>query len=247
MTNLAKSLLAAAAASALLPAAAAAQTDASSGVYVSANYGINFGYDVTFEGTQAPEAGVPGMAGAPASVEADLDSGDTFGVAIGYRLPARGVIAPRIEAEIGRVSADVEDGSFNGGTQTFGGDIDGTTYGINAYADFAATPGQSVVPYVGVGVGLASLESNVTYFPAVATAPTFAVRGDDTVFTTRLAGGVTIKATQQIEVYGEARYNTFYDAGFERRFIANGNDGLSAEVDDTFSNFGLVGGVRYAF
>ena len=53
------------------------------GVYVSDFVGVAIPFDADFDGTQSPAEGVPGVAGADASIDANLDSDVYFGGAIG--------------------------------------------------------------------------------------------------------------------------------------------------------------------
>lgn len=222
---------------------------AESSFYVSGFIGGGFPSDADFSGVQAPEAGVPGAAGAPANIDADFDEDVFYGAAIGYQLPVSywTYFHPRVEFEISRLESDVDDGSFNGGNQTFGGDLETTFFLINSYSDIRWTDDQLIVPYVGGGIGLADVDANIEYAGGGAPAPNFAVRGDETGFVSTLAAGVTIDTPGAFELYGEGRYYRVYDVEFDRRFIANGANGFSAEVDDDLDGFTLTAGVRARF
>jgi len=56
------------------------------GVYVSGFVGVAIPFDADFDGTQNPDVGVPGVDGADASIDANLDSDVYFGGAIGGRV-----------------------------------------------------------------------------------------------------------------------------------------------------------------
>jgi len=222
-----------------------------SGVYVSGFLGVALPSDTDFDGVQNPEVGVPGVAGAAAGIDADLDSDVYFGGAVGGRLPYKflNLLQPRLEIEASYYKADVSEGSFNGGNQVFGGDQEQTFFLINSYSDIRWTENQKIVPYFGGGIGLGIVESDVVYFPnnGIATSPTFAVRGQDTGFATVSAAGVTLNASEKFDLYVEGRYFKTYGIDSERRFIAGGNDGFSANVDDDPDGLAVTIGSRFKF
>ncbi len=222
---------------------------ASGGFYISGYGGIAFGGDADFEGVQAPEAGVPGVAGANALVNVDFSSSRAFGGAVGVKLPFRYLkyFQTRLELEGSTFRQNVDGGSFNGGAQTFGGSLSGTTILFNNYSDIIFNEGQAIVPYIGGGIGVAFIDSNVTYFPGTATAPTFAVAGEDTALYGHIAAGVSIRFSEKLELYTEARYNRVTNAQLDRRFIAGGANGFSADLEDNLSNVSVLGGVRFRF
>lgn len=221
------------------------------GVYVSGFVGGAFPFDANFDGTQQPADGVPGAAGADANVSADLASDIYYGGAIGGRLPFKflNIFQPRLEIEASFYESNVESGSFNGGNQTFGGQQSQTFLLINSYSDIRWTDNQRVVPYIGGGIGLGIVDSDINYFPnnGVATAPTFAVQGQDTGFATVSAAGVTLKATDKFDLFIEGRYFKTYGIDAERTFIANGGSGFNANVDGDPDGLTLTVGTRYNF
>jgi len=222
-------------------------TPAEGRLYVSGYGGINFGQDANFEGVQLPDIGVPGVAGAPALVGVDFGNSRTFGGAVGAQLPFKffKVFQPRIEVEGSNFRQNVDGGAFNGGTQTFGGNLSGTAIYLNNYSDIILSDNQVLVPYIGGGIGAVFLDSNIQYFPASATTPTFGVTGSDTALATHMAGGLSFRFNNDLELYSEARYTRIYGVDFDRRFVAN--DGFSADVDDRLSNVSVLGGIRFRF
>lgn len=219
------------------------------GFYVSGFGGINFGSDADFEGVQTPDAGVPGVAGANALVDVDFSSSRAFGGAIGVQLPFRywKYFHPRLELEGGTFRQNVDGGSFNGGTQTFGGHISGTTILLNNYSDIIFSENQTIVPYIGGGIGVVFIDSNITYFPGTASAPTFAVSGDDTALYGTIAAGLSVRFTQKLELYTEARYNRATSVQLERTFVADGSGGFNADVQDSLNSVSVLGGIRFRF
>ena len=223
---------------------------AEGGFYVSGFVGISAPSDADFDGVQNPETDdVPGTAGDPAVIEADFDTDIYFGGAIGARLPFKywKYFQPRLELEVSYFDNDVSSGSFNGGTQTFQGSQSATFYLLNNSSDIIWDEDQRIVPYFGGGIGIADYDTNIEYFPATASAPTFAVRNSDSGFATVSTLGATFKATDRFDLYVEGRYLKTYGIDAERRFVNGGADGFSAEVDDDPDGFTLTVGSRINF
>ena len=235
------------AASALLALPAIAEDE--TGFYVSGFVGAGFPGDVELTGTQTPVIGAPGVAGAPAIINADFDNDTTLGVALGYRTPWEffGLFHTRLELEISTLEADVSNGSFNSGNQPFSGDASIDFFLINNYSDIIWRDDQRVVPFVGGGLGFANVETDILYAGGGATSPNFAARGDDTGLAGTFAAGLTWLTGSDWEVYGEARYYQVRDLEFERRFIGGGADLLNARVEDDFDGTSLTFGARYKF
>jgi len=75
------------------------------------------------------------VAGAPAEIDANLDSDVYFGGAIGGRLPFKFLktFQPRFELEVSHFDSDVSSGEFNGGDQSFSGNQSQTFIFINSF------------------------------------------------------------------------------------------------------------------
>jgi len=222
---------------------------AKGGVYASGFIGGGFPSDATFNGEQAPEAGVPGALGAPADIDANIGSDAFYGASLGAKLPFKywKYFQPRLEVEVSYLENDVEGGSFNGGNQNFEGFQSTLFVTFNNYSDIIWRENQKIIPYFGGGIGAGVVDSGILYAPATAPAPTFGVIGEDTGLATISALGVTAKVTDKFDIYTEGRYYKIYGVDAERRFIAGGNDGFSAAVDDDPSGFTLTVGTRLHF
>jgi len=224
---------------------------AKGGFYASGFVGLGIPDDAEFEGVQAPEGGVPGVANAPANINAAIGSDAFYGASLGAKLPFKywKYFQPRLEVEVSYLENDVEGGSFNGGNQTFGGFQSTLFVTFNNYSDIIWKENQRIVPYFGGGIGAGVVDSGILYFPnnGTATEPTFGVIGEDTGLATITALGVTAKISDRIDLYTEGRYYKIYGVDAERRFIANGNDGFSADVDDDPSGFTVTVGTRLHF
>ena len=229
------------------PLSAAAEGD--SGFYVSGFIGAGFPGDAALTGVQNPEAGAPGTIGAPARIDTSFDNDLTFGVAVGYDTPWEffGLFNTRLELEYSRLEADVSNGSFNSGSQPFSGDATIDFFLINNYSDIIWDENQTVIPFVGGGLGVASVDADILYAGGGATTPNFVATGEDEGLAGTIAGGLTWLTGTPWEIYGEARYYQIRDLDFERRFIGGGADLFNASVNDDFDGTSLTIGARYKF
>ncbi|MEP1142507.1 MAG: hypothetical protein ABJH52_02215 [Henriciella sp.] len=220
-----------------------------SGLYVSGFIGAGFPGDVELRGTQTPEAGAPGVAGAPANIQAEFDSDSTLGIALGYKTPWEffGIFHTRLELEYSTLETDVSGGSFNNGNQPFSGDASVDFFLINNYSDIIWDDNQTIIPFIGGGLGIANVETNIRYAGGGATSPNFIATGEDTGLAGTFAGGLTWLTGSEWEVYGEARYYQVRDLEFDRRFIGGGANLLNARVEDDFDGTSLTVGARYKF
>lgn len=225
------------------------QAETDSGFYVSGFIGLGAPGDAELTGTQNPEAGAPGVAGAPANIGVEYDSDLNFGVAIGYDTGWEffDIFQPRLELEYSRIDADVSDGAFNAGNQPFSGDTSVDFFLINNYTDIVWQDDQTIIPFFGGGLGIGTIDANILYAGGGATEPNFAARGDDSGLAGTIAAGVTFETADSWDLYGEARYYQIRDIELERRFIAGGADLLNAKVEDDFDGFTFAVGVRRRF
>ena len=236
---------------AAVPAAAQAQdrAEVESGPYITGRIGIALPSDFDLEGVQAPQAPSPGAPGAPANVNTQLGNEVTFSGAVGYKLPARlfNLFEPSIELEYTNTSPDVSGGSFNGGNQSFDGNVKVETYTLNYQPDIVWKDDQRIIPFIGGGIGIAAVDSNVTYFPPTATAPTFGVIGEDEAFVYQSNAGLRFKINDQFSIDGRVRYQRVDGVDLERRFIAGGNDAFNADVSGDYETVNFLAGVRFSF
>jgi len=219
------------------------------GFYLSASAGINVQSDHNLRGTQAPDPGVPGMAGAPANVFVDYDNGVNLTGSIGYRFK-KGFISflkPRVELEVAYSEADVGSGNFNGGAQTFSGSTDTLFVKVAFFSDIIWKENQKIIPYFGSGYGIGIVDTNILYFPnaSAATSPTVGVVGSRTGFARHNSLGLTIKASDKFDIYAEGRYSRVSRRNFDRRFLAT--NGLNARVRDNSESLAFSIGARARF
>lgn len=235
---------------ATLSTPALAQSDElDSGFYFTARAGVASPSDFNLEGVQAPEDPSPGTAGAPANVDVGFDNASTFAGAIGYKVPRKvfGLVQPSIEIEYAYTRPEVSSGSFNGGNQTFLGDVEVQTITLNYQSDFILSENQRVTPFLGGGIGIADVDANIRYFPASATSPTFGVVSSDTGLILQSNAGLRFDLSDRIAIDGRVRYQRITELDFDRRFIANGNDAFNARVSDQYESVNFLAGVRYSF
>jgi opacity protein-like surface antigen len=236
------------------PALAQDRSDApqpDSGFYIGIKGGVISPSDETFSGVQDPQGTSPGVAGAPAEVAAEFGEGETFSGVIGYRLGTRafGIFEPSIEAEYNYASSNVTGGSFNGGNQTFGGDVDINTFTIGYRSDIRWSEDQRVIPFTGGAIGIAEVDSNITYFPnnGVASAPTFAVQGSDTGFVLQSNLGVSFRLSDTLDLDLSARYQRINGLDLERRFVVDPATPFNANVSGRLESVSGLAGLRYRF
>ena len=218
------------------------------GLFISGYVGSSSIGDANFSGVQAPVAGAPGAAGAPANVAVEFDSDAVFGGAVGYQAPLTywTYFQPRLELEVSSLTADVSDGSFNGGDQPFSGELETTMFLVNNYSDIRWSEDQLIVPFIGGGLGVAQVEADIPYAGGTPE-PNFTARGDDTVLASTIAAGVTLDLPGAVDLYGEARYHQLFGVELERRFVGGGADLFSAALEEDVTGANFTVGARYRF
>lgn len=198
---------------ALYPAAAQAQTTSSS--YWSLGGGIigesDFDYDI------------PG-----GSVTADTDAG--FGVNLAYGRQ----FSPhwRGEVELGWTQADIDIVRRTGGPQILifeePGTVTSYSLGANVYYDFVTSG--AIQPYVGAGIGLASLDVNDRI-----------IRSAETAWKGQLMAGARFPMSERTSLFVEGRYETH---------AMNVEDGVgfsNAGSDLRTETVGVYAGLKFGF
>lgn len=225
--------------------------NANSGIYVSLSGGAEFFSDADFFGIQQPAPNVPGIAGEAAFVNVDFETGYNLRGAIGYKLSKGfiGFLIPSFELEVGYAEADVGSGSFNNGNQNFSGDINVTTIQFNYNSELIFNENQKIIPYFGGGLGVAIVDNDIAYFPnnGIASAPTFAIDDSATNFVTNSRIGVKTQLSDNLDIFLEGRYTRVSSSNFERRFVANGADDFSTNLDGDTDSLSLGLGIKARF
>jgi len=203
------------AASAILSLIASSAFAAGSGWY-GAGYGAN---------TYVSDADMRGGG----LTESRFDSGYGVGFAVGMSMEESGFAPDRYEAEIA-FSGNEIDGISGPGAIPTGGDLVHVGLMGNAYYDIPT--GTPIIPYIGAGLGLASI-----YYETDAV---FA-DDDDTVLAWQAMAGLTYapEQMQQVELYGGYKYLGTSDPSFG---LAGGGS-----FDMEFDQHAVQAGLRVRF
>lgn len=195
-------------------------------------------------GTASP--GDAELSGTGTNLDAEFDSSSTYGIAAGYRLPFKywTYFQPRLELEISASESDLSDIRLNGARRTGTGEVSTTYFLFNNYNDITWTEGQTLVPFLGGGIGLANIDLSVQEAATPGGAPAAITEDDASALATTFAGGLTWHVSDRFELYGEARYATIYGAEFDRQ-ETGGPAARSLEDDLSASTFTV--GARLSF
>jgi outer membrane protein OmpA-like peptidoglycan-associated protein len=160
--------------------------------------------------------------GGGASGEVEYDNGTTMLGAIGYAM-GNGL---RFEGELARRMNDVDSFTTSGVSTSTDGDARVLSLMANALYDFKT--GTPLTPYVGLGVGLASLKMSNSAPPAAAT-------GRETDLAWQGIVGAAIKLTDALDLTADYRY---FDMGDVE---------VNPGVDVDYSSHTFLVGLRWRF
>ncbi len=212
------------------------------GPYVGIKGGVNFdGSDLTYADTASANAGA-------AFTDISRNTGFDVGVVAGYAFGSRfGMFSPRLEAEYGYLSNNVDNLSNSNGTvagTTTGASADGeinASYGlVNLLLDIPL--GYGLTPFIGGGVGYANVRlDNVTATSigtggAGFTPGQVAFDDEDTSFAYSLTAGVSYDISRNVTLEVAYRYLDFTNVQIQD---ANGN-----RTDDNIDNHQINVGLR---
>ena len=165
------------------------------------------------------------VAGANAG-NVEFDNGYGGGASFGYMPGGEGFMNnTRFELEYSFNQADLD----TLGSTTIGDDLRGHSYMVNAFYDIPT--GTSIVPYIGAGAGLASVDLDV---------PSLGLNDDDSVFAYQFMGGLGYTPSTVP--------NTTLTVGY--RYFASDDPEFSVgatNVDHELSSHNLEIGARFAF
>ncbi|MGD8326139.1 MAG: outer membrane beta-barrel protein [Sphingomonadales bacterium] len=211
------------------------------GFYVSAFAGLSWQKD---QNNVQTEVSVQG----PTAIGVDFESGLYLGGALGYRFDDIGPGAIRVELEYAYRENNADAVVYSSGVrQLESGDNSSGSGMINLVYEFDKL-NDWVHPYLGVGLGIAGVESDVEYAPPAGDRgnPTVALGGNtDAEFAYQFIGGVSVPVSEQWEVFVEGRYYETGDPDFDRIRISD--DTLLARYDGEFSAWHGDVGVRFRF
>ena len=165
------------------------------------------------------------ISGTTISTSADLDAGWTGVGIIGYRF-ASGV---RSEVEFGYRSADID--SLSGVTNGTGGLSVGSVMGN---ATYALQNESKFTPYLGLGIGLASVE-----FDDVQPVGGAVLDDSDIVFAYQGILGLGYRLSEHVQLFTDYRYFATADVGLSTR--------ADAGVDGEYADHTLLVGLRFSF
>lgn len=160
------------------------------------------------------------------SVDLEFDPGWNFAAAVGYKV---GML--RMEGEIGYQINDADE--FSGGvlgplSVSAGGDTDIWRFMANGYFDFDT--GTAWIPYIGAGIGFASVSMNDLSVLGILIGS-----DDDTVLAYQVGAGLGYAVNATTTVFVDYRYFATEDPEFSYR--------QEAEIDSHNISLGL----RYSF
>jgi len=158
------------------------------GFYAGTNVGINLQQDQDSDGSPNRD------------LELDFDNGAFYSGQVGYKFNDYGPGRFRTEFELSYRDNDVDNITFNNNPQVGNGEQDVLAGLVNVYYDFTNVS-EKFVPFVGVGVGFAEIDSSVSYNNGNAT-----LNDSDTAFAYQAVIGTEYKLTDKISLVGDARY-----------------------------------------
>ena len=158
--------------------------------------------------------------------EPDFDPGVKIAGALGYDY---GVL--RAEVEIGYLTNEANDGvAIGSGSGPVEGDVSVLSFMVNGYYDFH-TANFSLVPYLGVGIGGASIDAIII---APLLAPSQVVDDSATVFAYQFMAGLGWNVSPTITLTADYRYFATTDP----EFTIPGSPDLTSDYNNHSFNLG---------
>ncbi len=183
------------------------------------------------------------------TAETDLNTGFTFGGALGYKWNDvdLGGFTPRTEIEVNYSENNVGSLDFSGngvGLETVfeGSQISSVSILGNLFIDGPELLDTGITPYIGGGVGVAITNHDVFYNAGL----NFNDDGD-TSFTWHVTGGAKYALTDSVSVFTDVGFRQIRNASSERRFdalpIAGGGGGIfEDDINSIYVRSGLTVG-----
>jgi opacity protein-like surface antigen len=198
---------------------------ADKGMYVSGNLGLSLVSDLDLNVT-----------GFPTFATTSLDPGFRIGGALGYDFGAF-----RAEGEIAYFLNDMDEGTsvFLPASSPADGDVSVLSFMANGYYDFHIS-NSSLVPYVGVGLGFANIDVDVTH-PSISS---LALADDnDTVFAYQFMAGLGYNISPTVTLTADYRY--FRTTSPE--FSCGPALACAGDLETDYSNHSFNFGARFMF
>ncbi len=203
--------------------------------YVTFAAGEAFPRNVHLDGT---------LSGSGNQIDVNLKNGEQLSVAVGYEMPQMQLwgTSPRVEFEYSYRDFNVDTISSTLVTSVTGagGNIDVSTFLVNAYADIDMLPLPWVKPYVGIGLGAGFVKPSISYSDGTDTTN---ISDSKTVLASQLVGGVAYDFNKQIAFFADVRY--LYTSKFKSDVQVAGTS--VGTVKDNISAASVNLGVKYTF
>jgi len=208
-------------------------------VYISGFGGVNFQRDQN--SVRVVDSDLAGV------VDVDFDPDFVAGGAIGYAFEETPFGRFRVEIEGSYRQADVDGGGTLTGPQAFGGDISAVAGLAMVYYDLSEVS-EFVTPFIGAGVGVADIDSEITYAPLGGDPglPTVAIGGGtETKLAWQAVAGFSVNLVPGIDFVLDGRFFATRDPDFEREIIAT--DARTGSFESEFEGWNVTGGFRITF
>lgn len=218
---------------------------AKGGAYAGAFAGIAFPGEAELDGR---------LNDLPSRTRAEFDETATFGIFAGYQLPFKywAYFQPRLEIEISGFESDLGEARIDGAGQTVSGSQSVTFFLLNNYSDIIWREDQRLVPYIGGGIGVASIDVSARTFPAGDPSTVYRISDDTTALTSTFGAGLSYRVpsrrfSDRFEVYSEARYYSIYDVEFSQQRLPAAGPSASGDTDGDLDGVQLLAGLRVRF
>lgn len=210
----------------------AARSAQASGLYISGFGGVNYPFYQETDGSTN-------------ALEFDTETGYLAGGAVGFALDPIGIVRLRVEAEVTYRSNDVAEAAFGGGgSSSANGQQEALSGMINGVVDVPFLGllfpgiGNLVNPYVGAGIGVARVESDIDF-------GTIDADGDNTSFAYQFLAGLSVPLPLGLEVFGDVRYFRVVDATVDE--VRNAAATVGTDLDSEYSALSGLVGLRLLF
>ena len=205
--------------------------------YVSVAGGLSALDD--FQGTPTSNAGIP------AALHFEQDAGFAVSAAAGYAFRLSPELLARAELEYAHRNNEIDEFVVNGGNVNGNGPFDGAwnihTIMINGFAEYDT--GGRFRPYIGVGVGVAIIETDDIFY-ATGGGVRINLEDQDEVFAAQGVIGANYELNANFDLFADLRYLATAEAEFNR---IRPSDGVSTPHEGDFNAFSANLGVRLKF
>ena len=217
-----------------------AEAQSAPGIYVGVMGGGNYvePRDVEWDVPGGGGGFIGGLLGA-IDQGVNYEWGWAAGGTIGYR------VGDGLRAEIEGVyrANEHDEWSIFGFDVPLDGDITAISGMVNVLYDIDF--GSSVVPYVGVGVGAAYVETDVDVAPGFFGPGAVNFKDDAWALAYQGIVGVNLRLDENIDLFADYRYFSTYDLELTDNVV--GGPGVVTNVDDEYTSHTVMAGLRFTF